>query len=96
SYVNKGEPIHDDTLTYIQKLKEAGIPSEEVFVIGGGEVYKLLLPYCDTLYITRVQDDAVGDVSFPEIPNDFTLIKGEMRESGGYHYSFDTYVRQHP
>ena len=76
-------------------IKEAGIPSEDVFVIGGGEVYKLLLPYCDTLYITRVEDKTVGDVSFPDIPSDFSLIKGEMKHSDGFDYSFDTYVRQH-
>ncbi|MBQ9369786.1 MAG: dihydrofolate reductase [Clostridia bacterium] len=75
-------------------LDEAGIPTEEVFVIGGSEIYALLMPYCDTLYITRVLDDAVGDASFPAISGDFTLQKGEPLTSSGYAYSFDIYVRQ--
>ena len=75
-------------------LREQGIPTEEAFVIGGSEIYSLLLPYCDTLYITRVLDDAVGDAVFPAIPNDFTLKKGEPLTSDGYAYRFDVYVRQ--
>ena len=83
------------TEALLAALKEAGIPSEEVFVIGGSEIYKELLPYCDTLYITRVEDKTVGDVSFPDIPSNFSLIKGETKHSDGFDYSFDTYVRQH-
>ena len=66
---------------------------EEAFVIGGGEVYSLLLPYCDTLYITRILDDTVGEVRFPEIPADFTLEQGEERKSGDLAYRFDKYER---
>lgn len=29
-------------------------PKKQAFVIGGGEIYRLLLPYCSTAYITRV------------------------------------------
>ena len=31
--------------------------TRDVFVIGGGEVYRSLLPYCDTAYITRATDE---------------------------------------
>ena len=40
---------------------------EEVFVIGGGEIYKALLPKCKKLYLTRVYEDFIGDTKFPEI-----------------------------
>ena len=88
-----GVTVVSDPEALLSFIREAGIPSEDVFVIGGGEIYKLLLPYCDTLYITRVLDDAIGDVSFPDIPADYTLRKGELLSSGGYEYSFDVYVR---
>jgi len=39
----------------------------EVFVIGGGSVYKQFLKYCQRLYITRVYKDFEGDSFFPEI-----------------------------
>ena len=39
---------------------------EEIFVIGGGMIYKLLLPYCDKLYITEVNAlDGEADTFFP-------------------------------
>ena len=74
-------------------LAERAIPQEEVFVIGGGEIYSLLLPYCDTLYITRILDSTVGEVKFPEIPDAFTLKRGELKQEGDVSFRFDTYVR---
>ena len=75
-------------------LSEIGTPTEEVFVIGGGEIYSLLLPYCDTLYITRVLADDEGEVRFPDITDDFVLTQGEVNRSGALSYRFDTYVRK--
>jgi len=37
----------------------------EIFIIGGGEIYKQGLPYTDKLYLTIVESDAEGDVFFP-------------------------------
>ncbi len=74
-------------------LKSLDIKDENVFVIGGGEIYALLLPYCDTLYITRILSDETGEVSFPPIPEDFVLTVGDTMTSGDVSYRFDTYVR---
>ena len=40
----------------VEELEDAvkNHPQKQAFVIGGGEIYKLLLPYCSTAYITRV------------------------------------------
>ncbi len=38
----------------------------EVFVVGGAELYALALPFVDTLYITEIQQDVDGDAHFPE------------------------------
>ena len=40
---------------------------EEAFVIGGGEIYKALLPSCKRLYLTRVYTNFTGDTRFPGI-----------------------------
>ena len=74
-------------------LSSLSIAEESVFVIGGGEIYSLLLPYCKTLYITRVLASDEGDALFPEIPSDFTLIKGETQTADGVSFRFDKYVR---
>jgi len=41
--------------------------TEDIFIIGGGMVYKTFLPLADRLYLTRVDKDFDGDVFFPEI-----------------------------
>ncbi|MCB1034026.1 MAG: dihydrofolate reductase [Acidobacteria bacterium] len=40
---------------------------EQVFVIGGAEVYRQALPLANRLFLTRVQGDVSGDVVFPEL-----------------------------
>lgn len=48
---------------------------EEYFVIGGGEIYSLLLPYSSKLYLTSVHDNFEGDTFFPDINyNEWELI----------------------
>lgn len=44
--------------------------SDEVYVIGGGKVYELLLPYCDTAYVTRIDFAYQADTWFPDLDND--------------------------
>ncbi|MCM3169077.1 dihydrofolate reductase [Peribacillus frigoritolerans] len=40
---------------------------EEVFVIGGAEIFKEILPFTDRLYITEIHEIFEGDTFFPEI-----------------------------
>lgn len=40
---------------------------EQVFVVGGGQVYAEALPFADVLLLTRVDADPAGDVSFPPV-----------------------------
>ena len=40
--------------------------ADEVFVVGGGEIYTLALPFADRLYLTLVDSPAEGDVLFPD------------------------------
>ena len=48
-------------------LRKAG-SDKEVFIIGGGEIYKAALPYTDILDLTLIDDDKPADVFFPEYP----------------------------
>lgn len=47
-------------------LQIAGNASNEVFVVGGAQIYALALPLADRLYITLVEADIAGDTFFPE------------------------------
>ena len=71
--------------------------NEEIFVIGGGEVYKELLPYCDEVLVTKV--DAVGgaEVFFPNLDEDEKFVcvdEGEPIEDNGYIIRFTKYKNQ--
>ena len=83
-----------DVKGLFELLSTLGADLKEVFVIGGGEIYTQLLPYCDTLYITRILASDVGEVRFPDIPSEFSLREGEVLRSGDLAYRFDTYVRE--
>lgn len=39
----------------------------EVFVIGGGEIYRAAMPFAATLWITEIDADFEGDTTFPEV-----------------------------
>jgi dihydrofolate reductase len=40
---------------------------EEIFIIGGGSIYRQFMPLADRLYITHVHTKAPADIFFPEI-----------------------------
>jgi len=47
---------------------KAAVPdAEEIMVIGGAEIYALLLPDADQLYITHIEDAFEGDAWFPTV-----------------------------
>lgn len=68
--------------------------SNDIFVIGGASIYKMLLPYCSEVLVTKV--DAIGgaDTFFENLDNNknFELIfESEPVETNGYTIKFTTY-----
>ena len=55
----------------VEELRQLTIPRDETFVIGGAAIYKLLLPVCDTLFVTHVHRHVEGDTFFPPFEEDF-------------------------
>lgn len=77
-------------------LEEIKKYDEEVFVIGGGEVYSLLLPYCDKAYITKVNADKEADTFLPNLDSDpawSVKSESEVFDNGRVTYQFVTYER---
>lgn len=44
--------------------------AEDIFVIGGESIYRQLLPYCDTAYITKIDHAYDADTYFPNLDED--------------------------
>lgn len=67
----------------------------EIVIIGGGEIYKELLPYCDTVYLTRYYDHFDADTHFPVLKKDEWQIsyQSEYKQHLGKRYKFFTYKR---
>jgi len=71
---------------------------EENFIIGGAEIYKLLMPYANKMYITHIYKDFEGDVYFPEINEKEWEItskeSGLKNEANPYDYEYVIYERK--
>lgn len=51
----------------IEKALELAKEDEQPFIIGGGEIYKLGMPFSDKIELTRVHESFEADTFFPEI-----------------------------
>lgn len=69
-------------------LKEYKKKDEELFVIGGGQIYKQSLPYADKLYITEVDDAPEADTYFSDYSEFKKVVFEEGAEDNGYKIKF--------
>ncbi len=74
-----------------QALEKAAEANDEIFIIGGGEIYAQALPRADRLYLTLIEDEKEGDIFFPEYERDFTkMTYHEDLEHDGLKYKWIT------
>ena len=52
----------------LEKLKE--YPSEDIYIIGGESVYRMMLPYCDVAHVTKIDHAYDADAYFPNLDED--------------------------
>ncbi|WP_010249610.1 dihydrofolate reductase [Myroides injenensis] len=71
--------------------------NEEVFVIGGGEIYTQALPFADKLELTRVHKSFDADAFFPDFDtNQWNVIREEnhpVDEKHSIPFTYFTYIR---
>ncbi|MDD5863548.1 MAG: dihydrofolate reductase [Firmicutes bacterium] len=71
--------------------------AQRCFVIGGGSVYRQMLPYCDTAYVTKVHVTPQSDTFFPNLDEDGDWYLAETLQSGeekGVAYEMCLYKRK--
>lgn len=74
-------------------------PTDDVFIIGGAMFYRTMLPYCDTVYVTKVDADGDAAVFFENLdllPNWECIDEGEKVEENGFSFRFTTYFNHEP
>ena len=79
-----------------EAIRMAG-EDEEIFIMGGAQIYREALSVVDRMYITHVECDYEGDTSFPEV--DYSqwklvdVVRHERGEEYEYPFEFRTYDR---
>ena len=75
--------------------KASSLDSEEIFNIGGAQIYELGLPYTDRIYLTIVETEKEGDAFFADYSEFSKIISEEKKSDGNYNYTFYTLEREY-
>ena len=88
----------DDALDLARQeaIPDDGLDRSEIWIIGGAQVYRLLLPACRRLYVTQIDADGGADVFFPEPAPELWRIteQSPWQEEQGLRYRYVTYERK--
>lgn len=92
------DPIEGFTVVGNLDAAYSAANDDEVYVIGGGQIYQLALDTVDQLLVTEVDESFAAEVFFPEIdPNVWQEVSREHHkkdELNKYNYDFVTYRRR--
>lgn len=100
--ITRNKDLHLEGCTMANSVEEIvtkyASSEEEVFVIGGANIYEQFLPYANKLYITWVYEDFDGDVFFPSIDESIWKISEKSDvlhdKKSNLNYAFLTYLKQ--
>ena len=90
---NKDYAVKDAVIVHSEEeLKEElkKYKEEEIFVIGGESVYRMLLPLCSAVYVTRIEQEFEADTFFPNLDE---KKEWKMTEEGEEQTCFDLEFR---
>ena len=82
----------------LEKAKATHGSNCEVFIIGGGMIYKQFLDYADSVYLTEVDVEIEGDTTFPKLKDKrWELMSEELKskdEKNEYNHKYKLYNRR--
>lgn len=86
-----------DGIEVIHSLQEIQNRDEEIFIIGGGEIYAQALPFADKLYLTEVDASLDADTFFPQFKknewNEVERTHHNKKEKHLYDFDFVVYEK---
>lgn len=96
--VSRDRTLKLEGCTVVQSIPEAIAAcarDPQIFVVGGAEIYSQTIDLADTLYITEIQKDVMGDAAFPEFDkSEWKEVSREVRRQEApelLDYHFVTY-----
>ena len=95
NYHVKDAVIVHTTEELLEELKK--YDEEEIFVIGGESIYRMMLPYCSKVYVTKIDHAYQADTYFPNLDQLENWEMTEVSEEQTYfdlEYVFSTYERR--
>ena len=97
---NKPQESFSERVTAVNNLDDAIKATgddDNPYIIGGGQIYKIAMSYCDKIELTRVHKKFEADTFFPKIDTDkWKLINSEKHEKDERHdfsYTYKTYIK---
>lgn len=91
-FSQEGVTIADSIESLFEILKR--YDTNTVYIIGGASVYAQLVPYCDTVYVTKVEGKKEADAFFPNLDEDENWVcakQTETQEHNELKFKFTTY-----
>lgn len=94
--LTRNEQFTNEGVTVIHSLDDVltseAYADQNLFIIGGAEIFKEFLHIADKLYVTKIHDTFEGDTYFPEFKEEMYKIvyreKGPKDEKNPYDYEF--------
>jgi len=91
--------LADSPAAALKVMRDAGLAADEVFVIGGAEIYRAILPAAERLVVTEIHREFTGDAFFPPIdPKLWRETSRQPQTRGGepeVDFDFVEYARIH-
>ena len=85
--ITRSEQFHPDDAIVTNSVDKAlqiasGFSPEEIFIVGGGEIYKQTLHLADRIYITVIETNVDGDAFYPKIElKDYHIVSRIFKEA---------------
>ncbi len=92
NFSRDGVEVYPDKESVLRRVAD----EDNVFVIGGGEIYRMFLDDCDTAYVTKTDDTRSADIYFPDLDSEDgwrCVYTSEEKYSCGMRFVFTTYKK---
>ena len=92
-----GAEVLNSVEDVLHLIESGNLKSDEVFVLGGADIYKQMMPYCDKFYITKIEAELPADryfVDLDEVDDLEITWSGPIEEYKGTKYQYVLYERR--